>query len=328
MRRVLFVVSVFVLVAGVQMLPAQNWAGLENDFETLFESLGRDILPHMQQASILGDGLYDAEREHYGNLFVALTTGAVFSDGFKDDVDSGNYEVLNAPALMEDAFGELPSSVSGFYDSLFPYPVLRVAVGFGVGDAQFAALVSGMPRQLVGGLTNDAVDVGALNLGLRGRKTLISEIGALPAIAVGGGYTFSTLGIAYSLDDFSQDANGDTLTIQGDLSISGTVHTAGLDLYASKSLAFLVPFLRISPYLQRSRYLGTVDNFDATQGGNSFSDSTTADDPEAEVISYDLAMLLATGFDIRLGKSAIFLHGNYSTGTGSFGADLGFRLGF
>ena len=324
MRRVLFVVSIFVLVAGVQMLPAQNWEGLENDFETLFESLGRDILPHVQQASILGDGLYDAERENYGNLFVALTTGAVFSDGFKDDVDSGSYEVLNAPALMEDAFGELPSSVSGFYDSLFPYPVLRVAVGFGIGDAQFAALVSGMPRQLVGGLTNDAVDVGALNVGLRGRKTLISEIGALPAIAVGGGYTFSTLGIAYSLDDFSQDAGGDTLTVQGDLNISSTVHTAGLDLYASKSLAFFVPFLRISPYLQRSRYLGTVDNFDATQGGNSY----TADDPEAEVVSYDLAMLLATGFDIRLGKSAIFLHGNYSTGTGSFGADLGFRLGF
>jgi len=328
MRRVLFVVSVFVLVVGAQTVAAQDWKGLENDFETLFESLGREILPHVQQASVLGDGLYDAEREHYGNLFVAFTTGAVFSDGFKDDVDSGSYEVLNAPALMQDAFGELPSSVSGFYDSLFPYPVLRIAVGLTLGDAQFAALVSGMPRQVVDGLTNNAVDVGALNVGLRGRKTVISEFGALPAIAVGGGYTFSTLGIGYSLDDFSQDDGGDTLTFEGDLDISGTIHTAGLDLYASKSLAFFVPFLRISPYLQRSRFLGTVDNFDATQGGSSFSDSSIADDPEAEVISYDLAMLVATGFDIRLGKSAIFLHGNYSTGTGSFGADLGFRLGF
>lgn len=329
MRRVLFVVTIFVLVAGVQVLPAQDWKGLENDFETLFESLGREILPHVQQASILGDGLYDAERENYGNLFVAITTGAVFSDGFKDNVDDGSYEVLNAPALMEDAFAELPSSVSGFYDALFPYPVLRVAVGFGVGDAQFAALVSGMPRQVVGGLTNDAVDVGALNIGLRGRKTLISEVGALPAIAVGGGYTFSTMGIAYGLSDFSQDAGGgDTLTVEGDLDISSTVHTVGLDLYASKRFAIFVPFLRISPYLQRSRFLGTVDNFDATQGGNSFSDSAIADDPEAEVVSYDMAMLMATGFDIRLGNSAIFLHGNYSTGTNAFGADLGFRLGF
>ena len=32
---------------------------------------------------------------------------------------------------MKDAFGELPSSVSGIYDSLFSYSVLRVAVGAG-----------------------------------------------------------------------------------------------------------------------------------------------------------------------------------------------------
>ena len=73
------------------------------------------------------------------------------------------------------------------------------------------------------------------------------------------------------------------------------------------------------PIGSEAAFLSTVDNFDATQGCSSFSDSSIAD---------DLAMLVATGLDIRLGKSAIFLHGNYSTGTGSFGADLRFRLGF
>jgi hypothetical protein len=324
MKRVVLILSVCVLVGGLHPVVALDSQGLENDFETLLESLGREIVPHVQQASLMGDALYDAEQEHFGNLFVAFTTGAVFSGGFKDGVESGQYEVLNVPALMDDAFGELPSSISGIYDSFFPYPVIRVAVGANIGGTQFAALVSGLPGQIIASATDDAFDVSALNVGLRGRTFVLEESGPLPAIAVGGGYTFSTMGIAYSLDDFAQDDGAGTLSVQGDFDISSTVNTVGLDLYASKTFAIFVPYLRISPYLQRSRFYGVAQDFDASQGASTYG----GDDPEAEVISYDFAVLLSTGFDIKLGKSALYLHGNYGSGTGSFGADLGFRVGF
>ena len=328
MKRIVVVLSAVLFIAVTPQARAINWGGLENDFEVLVESLGREMVPHLQQASVLGDGLYDAQKEHYGNFYVALTAGSVFSNGFKDEIETGEYDILNVPKLMDETFGDLPSPLSGAYDTLFPYPVLRLAFGVTLGDAQVAAHVAGLPSSVIASATNDEIEAGALNIGLRGRKFLIQEEGALPAIAVGAGYNFSTLGLAYQMDDFTQEFGDSELGIEGDLSVSSTVHTAGVDLYASKSLAFLVPFVRVSPYLQRSRFAGTADNFDAVLVDDSFSDDPNTSDPEGEVISYDMALLVATGFDIRIGKGGIFLHGNYSTGTNAFGADLGFRLGF
>ena len=329
MKRFVVILVAVALLGVAPQAWSINWPGLENDFEVFVESLGREMVPHLQQASLLGDGMYDVQKGNMGNFYVAVTTGAVLSNGFKDNVDTGEYDILDVPGLMEDAFSELTPPLDAAYDTLFPYPVIRVALGFSLKDYQFGALVAGMPSQVVDSATDGEVASSALNLGLRARKYVLPEQRVLPAISLGLGYTFSTIGVSYQMDDFSQDFGGSTLGIEGDLSLSSTVNTMGLDLTASKTLAFFVPYVRVSPYVQRSRFAGVAENFEANLGtGEKYSDNPNTDDPEGEVISYDMALMLSTGFDIKIWTGGIFVHGNYSTGTNAFGADVGFRIAF
>jgi hypothetical protein len=326
MKRFVVILVAVALLGVAPQAWSINWPGLENDFEVFVESLGREMVPHLQQASVLGDGMYDAQKGNMGNFYLAVTTGAVLSNGFKDNVETGEYDILDVPGLMEDAFGD---EASWIYDTLFPYPVVRVAAGFVVQDMQFGVLLAGLPAQVVDSASDGEVASSALNLGLRARRYMLPERGALPAIALGLGYTFSTIGVSYQMDDFSQDFGGSELGISGDLSLSSTVNTVGIDLTASKTLAFFVPYVRVSPYVQRSRFAGVAENFEANLGtGETYSDNPNTEDPEGEVISYDMALMLSTGFDIKIWSGGIFVHGNYSTGTNAFGADVGFRIAF
>jgi hypothetical protein len=323
-RLFLSVLLLAVLVATPAF--ATNLLPLGEDFETFMEALGREMLPPLQQASTMGDALGDADRINYGRFFFGFSTGAVFTDGLQDGLQEGEYEVLDMPALLDSAFGELPSSMSNFYDTLFPYPVLRVSGGVILGTTQLSLLLSGVPGALTGAAA-DNFEFSALNVGLRARTFLVEDRGSLPAIAVGGGYSLSTLGIAWVVDEFSQDFSGSTLSMSGDLRLSSMINTVGLDLYASKKFGPLSPFVRLSPYLQRSRFAGDVEDFDAQLGADEYQ-AQGGDDPSSEVISYDFAVMVSGGLDIVLGRGALFLHGNYGAASRSFGAEIGFRAGF
>lgn len=323
-RRIL--IALLIGMAVTLPVSAQNFTGLKNDLTTLFEKIGEDMLPQLQHVAKSGDALGGATLPENRRFFAALSTGAVFSDGVSDSLNEAEYQVIDATAILDDALSEAGPLQDLYKDSL-PYPMLRASFGVGLPrDIELAGMVAYFPQGLSSAIAGaagvDGLEFSTFNAGVRARKTLLPSDGWIPAVSMGVGYSFTSFGVGYELPTVEQQDIG--LEFTGDLDLTGTVHTAGLDFTVSEPIGFFVPFVKVSPYFQASSFEGGIKNLNATFSGSNYP----GEDPIAEASTYDFALEFGTGFELNFGGFGLLAEGTYGAGSQAFGAELGMRFQF
>lgn len=333
------VVAVAMFAFAISSVGAQQLTPLEEDFEEFFDLLGRDMLPHLQQAATSGQGIGAAHIPTDKRFFFTLSTGAVLSDGISSAVEAGDFELLDVSSLIGDQITAAGGFAETAYTEFLPYPMVRVSAGVRLPlNIDIIAMASGIPNGVTQwglGLAGvEGATLNALNLGLRGRMPLVQDQDAMPGISLGVGYSYSGFNIGYDLSAIGEevDAAGTTLTLVGDFELADAIHTTGLDFTVSKKLLFFVPYVRLSGYYQSSSFTGRVKGFNAT---GDVDDDGTADidyqeqgggTPEAVAYSYDFAIETAAGFEINLGGFGLLAEGSYSNASEEFEASVGLRM--
>lgn len=300
-----------------------QFAQLESDFSKLMLLLGREVMPHVQQNDLAGTGIGVASLE--GDFFyVALTAGAVVSDGILKFVDQNNTEftTLDVYGLLDD---NIPSSGFGrdLYDEskkMFPFPTLKLALGLRLVGLDFIFTGIGVPGGIV---STDDLEADLLNFGVRIRKDILKEKGWFPTVSLGVGYVYSGIHLKYTLTEFTQKYSGQDLKISGGVSLDTRVHSFGFDVGISRTLLILTPFLRTSLWYQNAFY-ETKGNLTAQLGAG----TPQAFSPSAKVTIDDWAVMFAGGLDINLFLLQLCATGTYNPSTKGWGAELSLRFGF
>jgi len=344
MKRIVLVVAVLLIAAGIGF--SQNLTVLEDDFNAFFESIGREVLPHAQQAAINGISTGDASIPAYRSFTIGTSAGAVFSDGWADAIDPDDYETLPINDFIQEALALVSAGsvdVANIYNNFIPYPLSRLTMGGTIAGWQILATGAWFPNALTetvvgfipsgdGGLDLSQTELSVLNIGGQVRKTLIEDAPGFPAITAGLGYTYEGFKLSVPFPSFDDLIEGATIGADS-LTTATSIHTAGLELSISKKLAFFVPFVSVTPYYQRSSFSGAINGFTAEIGepGDAGYISYTeqgGDDPGAVVNVYDFALATRAGFDLVFGGFGFFVHGQYSLATNAFGATTGLRFSF
>ncbi len=321
MKKLLMVTLLLVGLAGTSVFA--QFAQLESDFSKLMLLLGREVMPHVQQNDLAGTGIGVASLE--GDFFyVALTAGAVVSDGILKFVDQNNTEftTLDVYGLLDD---NIPSSGFGrdLYDEskkMFPFPTLKLALGLRLVGLDFIFTGIGVPGGIV---STDDLEADLLNFGVRIRKDILKEKGWFPTVSLGVGYVYSGIHLKYTLTEFTQDYSGQDLKISGGVSLDTRVHSFGFDVGISRTLLILTPFLRTSLWYQNAFY-ETKGNLTAQLDAG----TPQAFSPSAKVTIDDWAVMFAGGLDINLFLLQLCATGTYNPSTKGWGAELSLRFGF
>jgi hypothetical protein len=346
MKRLGLLLALAALLA--QGVVAQDISGLGGDFENLIEELGQEVLPNLEELAIWGQFPGSASVADKTGFFMTLSTGAVLSNGvFRFADDPTAFDVLNVPNLLNTALGADPAlqGAVDFIQAFFPYPIIRLAMGFTLPYEIEAMIdVTGWPQFItgfVGGLAGlDTLNLSSFHVTSKIRKAIIKDAGPFPAISIGAGYGFS--GMSFGLDLAAADVDGDgygditvglgELNLKGALLVQGAVHTFGIDLQASKAFGVFVPFLGLSSYYHIAQFagnVGTASTFEAFidygDGGSPQDVVYTGDHPETAWIDNDLSMVLFGGFDLDLGNFAFQVHSAWNIMKSWPGVTLGAR---
>lgn len=319
----LFIAIILGTVFASTALFAQ-FAQLESDFSKLMLLLGREVMPHVQQNDLAGTGIGVASLEGY-SLYVALTAGAVVSDGILKFVDENNTEftTLDVYGLFDDA---VPSSGIGrdLYDKskdIFPFPTVKLAFGLRLIGLDFIVTGIGVPGGII---SSDDLEASLINIGIRIRKDILKEKGWFPTVSLGVGYVYSGIHFKYTLTDFKQDYSGQDLVISGGLSLDTRVHSFGFDVGLSRTLLYVfTPFLRTSLWYQNTLY-ETEGKLEAKLGAG----TPQKFNPSAKVTINDWNVMFAGGMDFNLFLFKLCTTGTYNPSTKAWGAEVSLRVGF
>lgn len=319
----LFIAIILGTVFASTALFAQ-FAQLESDFSKLMLLLGREVMPHVQQNDLAGTGIGVASLEGY-SLYVALTAGAVVSDGIYKFRDPQNPEftALNVYKLIDDA---VPSSGIGrdLYDKsneMFPFPTVKFAFGLRRIGLDFIFTGIGVPEGII---SSDELEASLINIGIRIRKDILKEKGWFPTVSLGVGYVYSGIHFKYTLTDFKQDYSGQDLVISGGLSLDTRVHSFGFDVGLSRTLLYVfTPFLRTSLWYQNTLY-ETEGKLEAKLGAG----TPQKFNPSAKVTINDWNVMFAGGMDFNLFLFKLCTTGTYNPSTKAWGAEVSLRVGF
>ncbi|TVQ28723.1 MAG: hypothetical protein EA382_01405 [Spirochaetaceae bacterium] len=353
MKRVL-VALLLVIVLGTGAV-AQDLQLLGQDVRTFVNGLGAELLPGLGQSAMWGRFPGSAVYPQNSNFFVTLSVGTILTSGILDypDPDSPEnpFEVLNLPRILSGELGAAGDLLSTA-QSLFPLPIARISGGVRLpADVELMVDLAGFP-QLITGFAADlagmpGVEFSALHVGTRVRKGILKDVGAFPAVSIGGGYSYSGFRIGYDLSTIGNtdafDGYGSTpvgpweLFLTGDFNMGSRIHSFGVDLQASKAFGFFVPFIGLSPYYQIASFYGniggpdaatnTFDAFIAYDSENPAKDvQYTAAAPIASWVDNDLTLLLHGGFDLVFGGFVIEVHGSWAVAKGHPGLALGMRF--
>jgi hypothetical protein len=302
---------------------------LSNDLQTIFDELGEDIVPNLQTASVLNHGLGSAELGDFPRMYVSLSAGATVAPGvleFTDDEEKfENFSLINT--FLDEA-GLNDASVRNVTDNYAPYPSLRASFGIGlVGGYEIDLQAGILPSGISGVIPVDGVTAGITTIGTRVRKVIVQQQPGLPAVSVGVGYVFSSIGFGYDLDELDPIETGSTeLDLNGDLVFEAMTHSFGVDARAStRFLRISYPFIGVSGYFQRTTYKAGVDGFSANIDGSP-NETEPAIEPLSEQEFNDFNLVVNAGSDIKLAIVNLFIHLNYAIDTRAYGGILGMRI--
>jgi hypothetical protein len=346
MKKIIIVVFLLILLIPC-MAPAQDLDPIIRDLSAMFEGVGNDILPYLQQTVIAGEGIGRASIGTDSRFYAGFSLGSTFSPGILTFLDEENYfEMLNVSGLLDGALGasEGDSTILDTFSTFFFFPTLRLTAGVRLPlGMDVSALFSIIPGALTGAIANAAgfpgIELRQFNLGVRLRKVLIHDEDGFPAVSIGAGYTYASFGAGFNIGEtlgsaFTQEIGGNYLSLDGAINMETAVHTAGVDFILSKKLLVFYPFIKISPWYQWGRYNGSIDGFKAAfytnedLSGTPIVETGEGDDPTSLLTKNDLSLILAAGFEVALGKFVLTPSGSFDVGTKRFHANLSMRLQF
>ena len=335
MKKIIVGAVLLCVLAG--SVSSQDLSLLESDLIALFDGIGDDVLPYLQQSALAGDGIGMASMGEK-RFFLSTSAGAVFLDGVLGVIDEGNtnFDLLDVQGLADSLFSS--DGAAKIYETagaFFLYPNFRIAMGvrafLGI---EAIATFSILPAAVTGwalGLIPDSmgdlpsVELSRINAGIRLRKVLVEDSGPLPAVSIGAGYTYGGFHVRAALpESFSQDISGLTLALDGNVSMDTALHTAGAEIAVSKRLLFFVPFAKLGAWYQWAEYSAGIPDFEATLDGA----DQHLDPPSVTRTLRDLSIIATAGFELGGKGFAIVPSGSFDFSTGSFGAGASLRMAF
>ena len=318
-----WIVVLVAIVGCAVAASAQDLRPVGADLSTLLGGLGQSVITNLQQAVLSDNGVGVASLGNH-HFYFGMSVGAALSHGLLGFVNNpGEFQVLDINGLITN---NLPSSLSSYYSaaqSFFPDPNLKVTLGvrllagievFGI----FSIVPEALPDAFVQNVTFNSLTAGVLV-----RKVLIEDSGYAPAISLGVGYTYANLNAGYSINNFSQNLSGSTLTLGGNLKMGWTLNTAGLELDVSKRLLIFVPYVKFMPWYQWASFSGSIDNFTANL--SSGSPTYPAGNPSSNITLNDISFLMGFGVEIELGPFRLVPNGSYNIATNTLSANLSMR---
>ncbi len=343
-KPLLLAAIVFVIVLA--SVPAQDAiTQLSIDLETVFNELGKDVVPNLQTASVLNHGLGSAELGNFPHMYFSFSAGGTVAPGVleftKDEEKFENYDLFNN--LLDEA-GANDEEVRDITDNYAPYPSVRAGFGVGLAGGYELSVQAGIIPQAVTDLAGEEALTGTITtVGTRLRKVLVRRDRGVPAISAGVGYVYSNIDFGYDLAeidplylDGEEGANDYTaLELAGTPTFKAMTHSFGFDVRASTRFLYVFyPFVGMSTYYQRSTYEAGVDEFSGVLETRSGGGIPTRTDVEPAVQPYSeqeydsFNVVLNTGFDMKLLIFNLFAHLNYAVTTQAPGAIVGIRLHF
>jgi hypothetical protein len=329
-------------VGGVFAQTGPDLTPLYNEFGILFDELGKDTLSHAQQFGLTMDGTGRAEIGK--SLFLSTSAGAVFFPGigtFRADAVSPFTYLGGLIASLE---GRLPAGIATtLYNGTktsFLDPGLRLSAGLALANGlEFWGHFGMVPQLLgdaVGGIAGiPGIVFNRMNAGGRVRYVLVHDQKGLPAVSIGGGYTFTQFNVG--LDDLSALAlsglefSGFGVGLSGSLSAKTRLHTAGVELAISKKLLFIAPFLKMGAWYQWASYDAGITNLALSLTGPGTPPTVLTVSgyvaPTHQVI-HDLSFVVSGGLELVFGKASLILQGSYDTAssTPAASSSLQFRI--
>jgi len=313
-------------------LGAQDLTPIGEDLAVFFEEIGKDILPHIQQGALTGDG-FGAALMSGDKFYISHSTGAVLSDGILAFIEptNRNFSALNVYGLV-DTFVSSSSRLDSLYSKtkqFFPYPSFRLAVGFKpVLDIETILTFSIWPQFITGWITGlveaeelEQLEFSTLNVGLKLRRALLEGTGLFPSISVAAGYRA-----------FEQDYSGLKLTLGGSPNLDFILHTAGVEFTVSKRFGFVEPYFKAGGWYQWATYDAAIDDFVAELRDPLDVVVTSAEiqgiEPSAELAISDLSVLLSAGLEMGRRRFRFVPGCSFDLSTSTFAASLVFRLQF
>lgn len=338
-------VSLFLFtLLAITALGAQDLTPIGDDIAVMFKEIGKDILPHMQQGSLTGDGLGSASMGA-GKFFVSHSTGAVLSDGILAFIEPSNsyFSALNVYGLVDTVVSG-STTLDSLYSKakeFFPYPNFRLAVGFKpLLGIETIITFSMLPQFLTGWITGltgvaelEQLELSTMNAGLKLRRALLEGSGPFPTISIAAGYTYSRFHFAFEFpSSFTQDYSGLILTLGGSPNFDFVLHTAGAEVAVSRRMGFIEPYFRAAAWYQWASYEAAIDGFIA-ELRDSFdvlitSAAAQGIDPTAELSINDLSVLLSAGLEMGRKWFRLVPGCSYDLATSTFAASLVFRAQF
>lgn len=314
MRKAIVAGILILAVGGGAFAQLIDLSPLAADINTLLEGIGREVAPQLQQIALSGDVMGEAELGNFPHFSLSVIgAGVTISSGIGNFMDSPDTDwkfLLAFPEIISTALAAAPEAEQYYTmtKNVFPYPALRLGLGFGIAGG-FELLVNGfaIPQMIVdsvAGLVNvpavSSAKLDIMNVGVRVRKVLLRDEGFKPAVSAAVGYTYSSFLVGYGPFSLAEilgepiDLTVTTLNLEGELRMSTLVHSAGMDFHVSKRLFIFTPFLKISPWLQWTTFSALTD-LTATAGTESLQLIA-----EPEVNLSDLSVFITSGIELKL----------------------------
>ncbi len=292
---------------------AQDLNGFASDFEALLINVTRTVSPSLQMNALAGDIVGDATIDKFAIMLPAF--GISVSDGIAPIMQTGAYDwsLVSFPELIDSKLGsnQMMLDIIHMAESrLIPYPSVKAGVAFAL-PKSFDFILTGMvlPEALsetaVGmagdNIKNMNISAGMFNFGIEGRRTLLQDSRATPALSVGllysyGGFNLGIDNLSLStLMDGGIEIPGGTVDMSGKLGFSTAVHNVGFNVHVSKHLLFFTPYAKYAGIWQHAQTEGNIDL--TVFSGSSLSVPVKA---APEVTLSDFSSIITTGFDINI----------------------------
>lgn len=312
MKRIVVAVLSFCMLISVTS--AQDLNGFANDFEALIVGVTRDVAPNLQMTALSGNVVGDATIDRF--MFFIPAIGVTITDGLGSVLVPGERDwefLIPMPSIITQVVDDeaMTDNIEAIEGRFFPYPTLKLGVGFGLGHG-FDAIISGMYipaaitktilEQAGGDIGTQGISFDTYNIGVEIRKTVMKDEGFKPALSLGMLYNFAGLNLEVGtlslakLTDGGIEVGEDKLDLTGSMSFNTAVHNFGFDLHASKHLLFFMPYAKFTGVYQIAETKGDVDM--TAPLGDTMDQLKIRTNPVVQIANF--SSLVTFGFELNL----------------------------